>query len=341
MRRLDLHIRKGERLEIALSAIRAAKPIDYMIIPLEQQDRVCVSVFLRNDTGQTLVDNLQAALEEEKQWRISLTPIEATVPKIEDKASAVDKARRRKQALREEIYSDVTEGTELNRDFITLVLLSTIVAAVGLHSNSVASVIGAMVIAPLLGPILGFSLGAALGDRKLLIQASITLGAGIILALVGSIFISFILPVDLTSRELMSRTEVRLDGMALAIAAGAAAAMSLARGEASVLVGVMVAAALLPPGAAIGLFVGTGEFAYASRAALLLTLNVASLVLSALVVFRVRDIRPRGWIQRKDADRAVRLNMALSVVFLLIAVILIIALDLESAVEIGTPLLEE
>jgi len=336
MRRLDLHMRDGELFETALRAIRAADPIDYVVIPLEQQDRRFVSVFLRDGTQQTLMDNLQTCLEGERDWRISLLPLEATAPQIpEDKDLDKSRASKRKMALREEIYQDVRADSKLDRDFLIFVVLSTIVAAIGLHSNSVAGVIGAMVIAPLLGPILGFSLGAALGDRDLLFGSAKTLGIGVLLALGCAILISFFIPVDFSSRELMSRAEVRLDGMVLAIAAGSAAALSLTRGANSTLVGVMVAAALLPPGAAVGLFLGTGEWALASRAGLLLGLNVASLVLSALVVFRLRDIRPRSWLDKKGADRAVAINMALSVTLLLIAVILILVLDLGATVSIG------
>lgn len=336
MRRLDLHMRDGELFETALRAIRAADPVDYVVVPLEQKDRRFVSVFLRDGTRQTLLDNLQTCLEDEKDWRISIVSLEATAPQIpEDKKLKQTRASQRKNALREELYQDVSADAKLDRDFIVLVVLSTIVAAIGLHSNSVAAVIGAMVIAPLLGPIMGFSLGAALGDRALLFGAAKTLSIGVIVALGCAVLISFLIPVDLESRELMSRTEVRLDGMALAIAAGSAAALSLTRGANSTLVGVMVAAALLPPGAAVGLFVGTGEWTFASRAGLLLALNVASLVLSALVVFRLRDIRPRSWIERKDADRAVLINIALSVLLLIISIVLIVVLDLGAKVTIG------
>ncbi|MEL6861056.1 MAG: TIGR00341 family protein [Pseudomonadota bacterium] len=336
MRRLDLHMRDGELFETAIRAIRAADPIDYIVVPLEQKDRRFVSVFLRDGTRQTLLDNLQSCLEDEKDWRISIVSVEATTPAIpEDKKLQQKRASQRKLALREELYHDISADAKLDRDFVVLVVLSTIVAAVGLHSNSVAAVIGAMVIAPLLGPIMGFSLGAALGDRKLLFGAARTLGIGVVIALACAILISFTIPVDFGSRELMSRAEVRLDGMALAIAAGAAAALSLTRGANATLVGVMVAAALLPPGAAIGLFIGTGEWALASRAGLLLALNVASLVLSALVVFRVRDIRPRTWMERKGADRAVMINIALSVALLIIAIVLIVVLDLGAKVTIG------
>lgn len=336
MRRLDIHMRDGEVFDTVIRAIKAAEPIDYVVFPLEQKDRCYVSVFLRGETGQGLMDNLQSALEHERDWRISILPIEATAPRLtEDTTDGKERGRKRKQALREEIYTDINTGAELNRDFLILVILSTIVAAIGLHSNSVAAVIGAMVIAPLLGPILGFSLGAALGDSKLLIGAGKTLFVGVALALFVSVLISFMLDVDFGSRELMSRAEVRLDGIALAIAAGSAAALSMARGEGSALVGVMVAAALLPPCAAVGLFAGSGEWELASRAGLLLALNVASLVFSAVAVFRLMGIAPRTWIERKDATRAVRINIGLAIMLLAIAVALILVLDLGATVSIG------
>jgi uncharacterized hydrophobic protein (TIGR00341 family) len=336
MRRLDVHMRNNEAFETVIRAIKAADPVDYFVIPLEQKDRRYVSVFLRDETGQALMDNIQTCLEGETEWRLSLLPIEATAPRLEvDEARKTDRKAKSKQALREEIFTDIEDGAKLDRDFLILVILSTIVAAIGLHSNSVAGVIGAMVIAPLLGPILGFSLGAALGDQKLLFGAGKTLAVGIAVALSFAVLLSFVLPVDFDSRELMSRAEVRLDGMALAIAAGSAAALSMARGQGSVLVGVMVAAALLPPGAALGLFAGSGEWALALRAGLLLSLNVASLVLSALVVFRLKGIKPRTWLERKGANRAVLVNIGLSASLLIIAIVLIVVLDLGSTVSIG------
>lgn len=337
MRRLDIHMRHSEAFDTVMRAVKAAEPIDYFVVPVEQQDRRYVSVFLRDATGQALMDNLQTCLEGENDWRISLVAIEATAPKIEDSPSNKSQSKESsgKQALREEIYTEVEENASLDRDFLIFVILSTVVAAIGLHSNSVAGVIGAMVIAPLLGPILGFSLGAALGDRQLIFESGKTLGIGVLVALFFAVALSFVIPVDLTSRELMSRAEVRLDGMALAIAAGSAAALSLARGAGSVLVGVMVAAALLPPGAATGLFIGIGEWELALRAGLLLTLNIASLVFSAVLVFRLKGIRPRNGLDRKGANRAVALNIGLSVTMLLVTIVLILYLDLGAKVSIG------
>ena len=127
------------------------------------------------------------------------------------------------------------------------------VVAIGLLENNVAVVIGAMVIAPLLGPNIALALGAALGDMPLIWKAFKTGSAGIGLALFFSIGIGIWHPMDLDSPELMARTDVGVDSMALALASGAAAVISLTTGLSSVLVGVMVAVALLPPTATLGI----------------------------------------------------------------------------------------
>ena len=333
MRRLDIHLKAGDRFDNVLSAVKASEPVDYYILDTEQKDRRLISVFIREGVEQVLMDNVQSALEGSNGWRISILPIEATAPKLEEATEG--KQAKSQQATREEIYSDVKTGARLDRNFIVMVILSTIVATIGLNSDGVAAVIGAMVIAPLLGPVLGFSMGAALGDDGLLKQSTLTLAAGIGVALALSLALAFVLPINLESRELMTRAEVRLDGLALAMAAGGAAALSLTSSQSSALVGVMVAAALLPPGAAVGLFAGAGEWTLALRACLLLALNVAALILSALIVFRLRRIRPRSWIEQKNANRAVLLNALLSGFVLVASVALILYLDLGNKVSIG------
>ncbi len=332
MRQVDIHLRDRDK-DVVVRAIKAFEPVDWMVFPVEQHDRTLIRVIMHDGRTQTLTDAVQDSLEGQRGWRITMMPLEATLPEPEPMAD--DEAKANLQVLREELLDDVTREAALNRDFLILSGLSTIVAAIGLNADGVAAVIGAMVIAPLLGPILGFSLGAGLGNFPLIRESGRTLAAGIAVALGVAFLISFLLPLNKESHELMSRAEVRLDGVALALAAGGAAALSMAQGRSAVLVGVMVAAALLPPGAALGLFLGAQEWALASRAGLLLLLNVTCLILSALAVFRLKNIRPRGWIDQRNADRATWINAGFSVAFLLLVVTLIIVLDLGRAVEIG------
>ena len=74
---------------------------------------------------------------------------------------------------------DIKDGARCSRVYLAMAVLSTIVAAIGLDHNSVAIIIGAMVIAPLLGPNVALALGTTLGDLSLLWRALQTVLAGI------------------------------------------------------------------------------------------------------------------------------------------------------------------
>jgi uncharacterized hydrophobic protein (TIGR00341 family) len=176
-----------------------------------------------------------------------------------------------------------------------LVMLSTAVAAIGLIKNNVAVVIGAMLIAPLLGPNLAFGLGTALGDISLMRKSALTNSVGIILAVILSVVVGVFWPFDVSSPELAARAVVGLDSVALALASGAAAALSLTTGLSSVLVGVMVAVALLPPAVTLGLMLGHEDTAAAVGAGLLLAINVVCINLAIKVVFFIKGIHPRTW----------------------------------------------
>jgi uncharacterized hydrophobic protein (TIGR00341 family) len=175
-----------------------------------------------------------------------------------------------------------------------------------------------------LGPILAFSFGSALGDVRLILRSVRNAVIGLSTGLLAAVAISLVMPINLESRELMSRTVVGLDSIALALAAGAAAALSIATGVSSALVGVMVAVALLPPAAAIGLFVGAGEIAFAGRALLLLAVNIVCIMLAAQAVYAYKGVRPRKWFERKSAQNAVRINFIVLIVLLAAAAAIIL-----------------
>jgi len=168
----------------------------------------------------------------------------------------------------------------------------------------VAVVIGAMVIAPLLGPNLALSLGTALGDLLLIRRSLQTNLAGIFLAVFLSAVLGIFWPSELTAPELLIRTEAQFDSIALALASGAAAALSLITGLSSILVGVMVAVALLPPAATLGLMLGSGNFTLAAGAGLLLAINIVCVNLSSNLVFLVKGISPRSWMEKQKAKKS-------------------------------------
>ena len=205
---------------------------------------------------------------------------------------------------REELYGDIEKTAHLSWIFAVLVALSTAVAAIGILRGDTVIIIGAMVIAPLLGPNVALSLSTTLGDGKLARQAVRTAAAGFLLALLLAALIGLFTTVDPLAPEVLARTRVSLADIVLALAAGGAAALSFTSGLLSALIGVMVAAALLPPLVTLGLLVGNGEWRAAYEALLLLLTNVICINLSGVVVVLAQGVRPRSWGEAEKARKA-------------------------------------
>ncbi|MEL7149369.1 MAG: TIGR00341 family protein [Pseudomonadota bacterium] len=274
----------------------------------QREGRTTLQMLVGSAARQDVVDAVQAALSAQKDWRLTILPVETTVPLPRDEEEA---EKRRKKAsetkfggmTREEVWNTVWGQARLDETYLTFVVLSTIVAALGMLTDSVAVVVGAMVIAPLLGPNLAFSVGVALGDGKLTGRALVTNVVGLLVALALSIAIGFYWTGSLASDELLARSGIGFDGLVIALASGAAAALSLTTGVSSALVGVMVAVALLPPTSAIGIFLGSGQFALAAGSAMLLAVNIVSVNIAAHTILFWRGIRPRTFFEDKRARR--------------------------------------
>lgn len=285
-------------------------PIDAWSIAENEEGgrRVVIRALVDPDYQQSTLDALQDALSGSESWRILLHPLDASIPKPEpDEEAQKKRERHRRAATREVLYNQIEKGARTDTDYLLFVALSTVVAGAALATNNVAVLIGAMVIAPFLGPNLAFAFGTALGDRELMLEAAKTMGIGFALAVGLSIFGGAVLPLDMEAKELLDRTRIGLDGVAVALASGACAALALTSGASASLVGVMVAVALLPPAVALGIMLGAGEISKAVGAAELFLVNVSSVILSALAVFRYRGIEPRRWLEKFEARQSRRL----------------------------------
>ena len=311
-------VKKAE--ELGASGIRTFKET-------QSDDRTTLQMLSAGDNQQDVVDTMQGKLASQSDWRLTILPVETTIPLPREEEEAVEKAekdlkKRIGGRTREEIWNDVWAQAQTDQTYLMFVVLSTIVAALGLVQDNIAVVVGAMVIAPLLGPNLAFAVGVALGDRKLTLRALRTNMFGIAIAFSLSALIGVAWPLNMESAELMRRADVNYGGMAIALASGAAAALSLVTGVSSALVGVMVAVALLPPTAAIGLFTGAGEMSLAFGALLLLSVNVVSVNLSAQTVLFWRGVRPRTFYEEKEA----RTGRVFAAVFWVLALLVLAGL---------------
>lgn len=270
-------------------------------LPTEDEDRKVLIAALQKVDAQAVLDRIAAALEGKTGWRLQTLNTEASLPAIKNEAEQERVAQRESALAREEIYADIRQGTTLSRDYLLLTVLATLVAAIGLIQNDTAVVIGAMVIAPLLGPILAFAFAVTLGTVPLMLIALRALGAGLGVALIAALLLGLVTTGQIDAIAARYAQPLSLLTVALPLASGAAAALMVAGGQTSALLGVMVAAALLPPISASGLLLGSGEWTAAVRALATVVVNIAAINLAAQVVFRLKGIRPRKWQSERHA----------------------------------------
>jgi uncharacterized hydrophobic protein (TIGR00341 family) len=282
-----------------------------------------------------MLDTLENKFAGIDGFRMVLLPVEATVPRFKENNTESSGSNTIKpkdepennvlRISREELYSDIVDSTKFTNTYVAMVLLSAIVAAVGLLQDNVAIVIGAMVIAPLLGPNVALSLATTLGDFDLGFNALKTGSFGVVMALVLSIIIGYFFSVDPGIPQIASRINVGLSDIILALASGIAGVLAFTSGASISLIGVMVAVALMPPLITLGLLVGSGNMPEAVGALLLLVTNIICVNLAGVMTFLAQGIRPRKWWEASKAKKAARVAITLWSVLLaiLVAVILI------------------
>lgn len=275
-------------------------------------ERSVVHLLLPADQTEAVMDRLEDAYGEDDGFNVVLVAVEASLPRPK-KDEEVEESETEKSGdgvtgriSREELYTDVLESLGAMRNFIVLVSLSAIVAAVGLMKNDVAVVVGAMVIAPLLGPNVAMSLASTLGDRDLLIRALKTNVVGLLLALGVSVAFGLIFDIDPTVEAIARRTVFGPIDLLLALAAGSAGTFAFTSGLAGAVIGVMVAVALVPPLVAGGMLLGAGHFSAALGAFLLTTANMASINLAGVATFLLQGVGPRTWWEEKKAKTMTR-----------------------------------
>lgn len=279
---------------------------------------VVLGVLGAQRTGEAL-DLLHERFSSGGELIVLVQPLDGMLPRPHASRASDARAKPLSAAAvsREEVYANIADTAHLDRNYLALVVLASVVAAVGMAHDNTAAVIGAMVVAPLLGPNMALALGMVLGDTPLVRGALITNAAGVGLCFVCATLLGFALGADPSTPELASRAQVGGWDIVLALAAGCAGALSYTSGVPAFLTGVMVAVALLPPTVASGVLLAQGEVSGAFAAALLAGANVTALTLAAMLTFLVRGLRPRNWWQEDQARRSARVGAAIYVALLM------------------------
>ncbi len=188
--------------------------------------------------------------------------------------------------------------------FVMLILFASVIATGGLMSDSVASIIGAMIVAPLMTPIMGIVVAMVIGSRGRLTRSAILVLAGITLSISVGLIMATLMPMgwDPTeSVQVMARTSPRLLDLIVALASGGAGAYALSRTDvADALPGVAIAISLVPPLNAVGILLAGGEWELAQGAALLFITNFAAILFAGTITFILTGLATGVGRDRKE-----------------------------------------
>ena len=209
------------------------------------------------------------------------------------------------------IYQRLHRAARPSADFFVMILLSAVIAILGLLLNSTAVIIGAMLVAPLMSPVLSMSMSLVQGNLRLLGTATESTLKGAAMAIAVSAAITVISPLQLPTAEILSRTRPTLLDLVVALAAGAAAGYAVSREDVSAaLPGVAIAVALVPPLGVVGYGVASQQPRIGGGAALLFVANLSAILLAAALIFLLLGFRPTRAERQRRLQRGLLVSLA-------------------------------
>jgi len=212
----------------------------------------------------------------------------------------------KKKKLIEEYDSIIDPSVKFNKNLLFMIVIAAGVAVVGLFANNASLVIGAMLISPLLGPLSAFSFNTAVGKTDKMFKSFVS-GLILLLSVIGTGALLTTIAIQFTdlpiTNEILSRTEMSPVFLGVAIALGIAGGIAMSTNIPGILVGVAIAAALVPPATVAGIGIALLDFNIFSSALTLTAANIIGLVLGMMIVFFIGGVHPRTFYEQEKAQR--------------------------------------
>jgi uncharacterized hydrophobic protein (TIGR00271 family) len=170
-----------------------------------------------------------------------------------------------------------------------ILICSIFIASVGLNANSTAVVIGAMLISPLMGPILGMGMSLAINDIDTLRRSLKNLAVMVVLSVLTAFLFFYFFPLKTESSELLARVKPDIRDVLIAFFGGLALVIARAKKGtvASVIFGVAIATALMPPLCTVGYGLAINNWEYVWGALLLFGINTIFIALATFLVLKI------------------------------------------------------
>lgn len=199
---------------------------------------------------------------------------------------------------------NIKKDTEFTGHNIWVLILSILIASIGLNLNSTAVVIGAMLISPLMGPILGLGLSLATYNLKLLITAVRNLIMMVSVSVLASYLYFICSPLDEVQPEIIARTQPHFFDALIAIFGGLAGIIGNSRSERTNMIpGVAIATALMPPLCTVGYGLAVENYQYVIGASYLFLLNTSFIGITCFIIIRVMGFPMATFVDKKRENR--------------------------------------
>jgi uncharacterized hydrophobic protein (TIGR00271 family) len=198
-------------------------------------------------------------------------------------------------ACQEEIVEMIRRGVEFRGINLWVLIFATMIASLGLNVNSAAVIIGAMLISPLMGPIMGIGLSLGINDFELLKRSLRNFSLMMIVAITTSTLYFLISPLGTARSELLARTEPTTYDVLIAFFGGLAGIVAQSRKDRSstVIPGVAIATALMPPLCTAGFGIATGQFSFFIKAFYLFFINTVFIALATFLIVRMLNYQKK------------------------------------------------
>lgn len=193
-------------------------------------------------------------------------------------------------------------------NFTVLLALATVIATYGVITDSTATVIGAMIVAPLMTPIMASAAAVSMGSSRRAMSSITLVILGVTGVIVFAMLLTAVVPGDLVSLtqnpQITSRVSPGILDLIIALAAGAAGAFAIGRQEvADSIAGVAIAISLVPPLCVVGITLFSGGFVESAGAFLLFLTNFIAILVAGTVVFGLMGLPKAIKMEMKDETR--------------------------------------
>lgn len=218
-----------------------------------------------------------------------------------------------------------------------ILVCSIFVASIGLNANSTAVVIGAMLISPLMGPILGVGLSIAINDIDTLKRSLINLAIMIVLSLLTAFLFFRFFPLSEDTSELLGRVQPDIRDVLIAFFGGLALIIARTkRGTiASVIFGVAIATALMPPLCTAGYGLAKANWKYFGQAMYLFTINTIFIALATFLVLKILRFPMLKYANSAKRKRIARIASLVAIIVMIPAMFTFLSVLEESQFEVN------